>query len=457
MKIEQITKQLFSTVIEARNCTHCGACAGIAPDLFQFKDTPQGPLPYLTRRTRAQDEKQLELIWKICPGRQVDYPSLWKKSDAENFDYLAGPYSQFFIGYSKSEQIRRNAASGGVLSSVLCYLLQEGLIDGAITLRQGIPKPELASPILARTQEDILASAQSVYSVTPLLKILKELEEFEGKVALVALPDQVAAVRALQEQGYPPALKIAYILGPYVGTNMVPGAIRSFLRANNVRNSEAIGSLKWRAGEWPGHLEIKTETGKTFKALKFYYNYLIPFFISDSSLRAVDFSNELTDISVGDAWSPQFEKQGAGFSVVISRSKKGGEILKKMAEKNQIALDPITKEYALSMHGHMIDFKKRGTFIRLWFNKFLGKPVPSFGYHPIHIPLSRYGVEFVISGLFFLGRMRISRWISEKIPLSILGPLFNSMRLFWKNISKPVKRKSLRTTEFILEPHHPRN
>ena len=52
--------------------------------------------------------------------------------------------------------------------------------------------------------------------------------------------------------------------------------------------------------------------GKILKAEKFYYNYLIPFYITKGSLLSIDFCNELTDISVGDAWHPKYEKQGKG-------------------------------------------------------------------------------------------------------------------------------------------------
>ena len=58
------------------------------------------------------------------------------------------------------------------------------------------------------------------------------------------------------------------------GTNMYRDAIRSFLRGMGVDDSIGIKSLKWRAGEWPGYLEIILENGEVMKAEKFYYNYL---------------------------------------------------------------------------------------------------------------------------------------------------------------------------------------
>ena len=54
---------------------------------------------------------------------------------------------------------------------------------------------------------------------------------------------------------------------------MYKGAIRSFLRGRGIKDSNKINSLKWRAGEWPGYLEIILGDGRVTRAEKFYYNY----------------------------------------------------------------------------------------------------------------------------------------------------------------------------------------
>ncbi len=118
------------------------------------------------------------------------------------------------------------------------------------------------------------------------------------------------------------------------------------------------------------------------RAEKFYYNYLIPFYITRSTLLSVDFTNELTDISVGDAWHPDYEKLGQGFSVVVARTEKGENLLREMQAVGVFALEETTVERALSMHGHMIDFKKRGAFIRMGWRRTLGQRVPEYGYRP---------------------------------------------------------------------------
>jgi coenzyme F420 hydrogenase subunit beta len=110
-------------------------------------------------------------------------------------------------------------------------------------------------------------------------------------------------------------------------------------------------------------------------------------------------------------------------------------------------VDPIK---ASDMHGHMLDFKKRGGYIRNKLRKLFGIYSPSYGYKPKKISLSRIFVEIIISLIFRVGKTGIARWIISKIPDSYIGPIFDKLRLFWKSISRPTKRKGLSEYKVIL-------
>ena len=128
-----------------------------------------------------------------------------------------------------------------------------------------------------------------------MLDILKELDT-KKKYAITCLPEQSSALRAMQAKKYQPALQIKFILGPYTGTSLYPKAIRTYLRSKKIKKNDQVNSLKWRAGKWPGYLEIKTKSGRILRTPKVYYNYLIPFFITKTSLQSMDFTNEFADI-----------------------------------------------------------------------------------------------------------------------------------------------------------------
>ncbi len=446
---EQLWKRFEREVVEPGNCLHCGACVGLAPGALRFEETPRGPLPRLVDPESSLGT-DLSLAWAVCPGRGIPYPELFDHLGRPPESWLIGPFERIWIGHAKDESIRRRGASGGVISATLIHLLETGRIDGAVVCRQGVPTPEVASPVIARSRDEVLAAAQSVYAVTPMLAMLPEMAKFEGKLAFVGLPEQVAALRMLQAAGDPAALKVVFVAGPYVGTNMYRGAVRAFLRGHGVRDDVPISRLEWRAGEWPGHLRVETADGRVFSAQKFYYNYLIPFFISRNCQIIPDFTNEATDLSVGDAWSPELETAGGGHSVVIARSTAAAEVLDEMAGAGRLALQPIDWRRAATMHGHMIDFKKRGAFLRLDAQARRGRPVPDYGYRPAAIVRERRVVESVISGSFRFGRQGWARWLVSRLPLGLVGPAFNALRKGWKSISKPTKRKGLASVDFTF-------
>ncbi len=323
-------------------------------------------------------------------------------------------------------------------------MLETKRIDAAIVVKQGVQSPEIPGVLIARTTKEITDASQSIYVPVSTLDILNQLEEGE-KYAMTLLPEQSAALRILQTRNIGQSRQIKYVLGPYTGTSIKPKAIEVFKRINGVKKNDKTTSLKWRAGEWPGYLEIKTESGKVLKSPKVYYNFLIPFFVANMSLQSMDFANEFADLAVGDAWSPQYESIGQGFSLVVSRNEEMDAILQEMNAQELISLELQHKDMAGEMHGHMIDFKKRGSYIRNRMRQKLGFHTPVYGYQPQNISSGRILTEIVISGIFLLGKTAFARLFLYLLPESFIGPVFNRTRLAWKRISRPTKREGLKT------------
>jgi coenzyme F420 hydrogenase subunit beta len=435
-------EKLKAEVIDTNLETGCGTAVGVSEGTLNYKEVDG--VPTLVRTGLPTPVPEASYVG--CPARYCNYPELNEfvfGRQPENM--LAGTVQKAYIGHATDESIRRNGASGGAITQSLIHLLETGKITGAVCLKMGVDVPWRAKPVVARTKEEILACAQSVYSATPTNVVLEELIHEEGPLAYVGLPDQVAGIRKLQMINHPSVHNIKYVFGPYMGTQMEFEAIRSFLRSHGVQSEQEITDLKYRAGQWPGYLQIKLKDGRIIKAEKFYYNYLIPFFITSGSLQLCDFTNELTDISVGDAWSPKYENKGGGHSVILARSDQAVELLESMKDQNVISLDEISLDEALDMHGHMLDFKKRGSFIRNSWKKVS----PEYGYKPEKITASRSMVEHTLGTFFWIGKMRIARATVEHLPLKIVGPFFNTLRKSWKSASKPTKRKGLKEMKFL--------
>jgi len=428
-------------------CVGCGACVALDPTgRSAMVRTPKGPQPHY-----APGAELPELAWDACPGKGIDYPRLYRDHyGALPGNWLVGPIIATRTGYAGDPAIRARGASGGVTTAVLIHLLESGRIDGAIVVRQGVPAPREASAVIAATREEIIAAAQSVYIPVSVLDILPLLEPGK-RYAATLVPEQAAALRRLQASGHEQARRIEWVLGPYTGTALYPAAIDTFLRSNGIRKDDPVTSLEWRAGEWPGYLEIRTRSGRVLRSKKVYYNFLIPFFVTRASLQSMDFANEFCDLSVGDAWSPRFEAEGGGHSVVVTRSAKMEAVIREMIAAGQLALEHEDDLKATEMHGHMIDFKKRGGHIRNRWRRSVGLAAPDYNMRPATIPASRKAVEAAISGLFAVGSTWPARAALRMIPERVIGPVFNKLRLSWKNASKPTKRKGLADFKMIVD------
>ncbi len=430
------------SVISHNLCNRCGTCVGLSEGKIVFGDKTAEYLPEIKHEL---SDELADRIWRACPGKYFDFPAYRKLffPEVAHFHTYTGPYQEIFIGFATNPEVRINSASGGILTAILLWLLDKNLIDAAVVTAMSESEPWLAKSFIATTPEDIIRAAQSKYIITSVNEILPLIETFQGRLAYVGLPGQVQAIRKLQAMNDPSVRNIHYIFGPFYGNTLHFSSIKSFLRSYGEKDYHNISKLWFRYGEWPGNMRIEMKNGRIIQLPKFHANYLIPFHILKNSLLCTDLSNEFTDVSGGDAWAPVYEERGKGFSMVISRSKKGQEILEQMLSEGYLSLQHIDENEAITMHSHGYDLKKRGAFIRMKFRRMIGLPVPDYGYELKGFPLSRYLMEMIITPLFLVLGTPPARWIVEKIPPAFLGKIFEKSRKIWKKSTYRIKRTDL--------------
>ncbi len=449
--------RLISDVVEPGLCTGCGACVGVCRSgALSFPDELGDCVPAVStaRATRASDDDAWSYIG--CPGRDVDFPTLNRFCfGAQPANPMLGHTRGIWVGYATDPAVRRAGASGGVLTAAGCYLLDEGLVDGVIALGPDPARPYRSKPVIARTPAELKACAQSKYTVHPVLTVLSELRRTpeRERYALVGLPCQIHAVRKLQAAGNPEARKIRYVLGSYCGNILQFGAVRNFLALYGVRDLERVVDLQYRAGEWPGTMRVELDDGRVFEMPKFYANYLIPFYILPRCLTCTDLTAEFADLSGGDAWAPVYEERGKGFSLFVARSEKGRELLDRLFERGLIEGDAVSEREAMDAHAHMLDFKKRGAFLRIWRRRRRGRRVPEYRYNLVGpLPLRRTAFESVLSVIFRLCSFEVARFLVSQMPAGLTGRVFERARRIWKQLTRSTKRTGFHALEFAIQP-----
>jgi coenzyme F420 hydrogenase subunit beta len=449
--LTQVAKSDFAAlkaqVIDTGLCTRCGGCVGVCPEkALAFDDVLGECLP-----VQVGPCTSCGLCQVACSGQEVLFPALNQQVFGQQPDnWLLGHYQNLYVGHATDARMRSRGASGGVMTAVLTYLLEQGRVQGAVVLAMDQQEPWRAQVKIARTAEEIQEAAQSKYSLSPINAVFQELERQEGPFAYVGLPCQVHSLRKLQAAGHLAAQKISYVIGSYCGTILHFDAVRSFLRNNGVGDVAQIADLQYRAGEWPGQMQVRLRSGRVIALKKFYANYLIPFFMVERCKLCVDLANEFADIACGDAWAPVYEERGLGWSLVMGRTQKGAALLEEMAQVGKLSLQPTAAREAMGMHSHMLDFKKRGAFLRMERWRRRGRAVPEYGFWPDHIPAQRRLFEGVLGALFWLCSLKLSRWLVEHFPVRLTGRLFERARLAWKRLTRTTKRQGLTEVAFRM-------
>ena len=312
----QLDKNFFNYA-----CTKCGVCKAIYSKNFIVKDNN-------FKLAKNLSKSELVNFNKFCPGVGFSYINkpFTKSSN------LIGPFTNSYVGFSRNSLIRKNSASGGVITEILIYLIKTKKINYVLMPIQSENYTNLPEYKLTNDLNEIKNNSQSIYTKIPVknLHINKS-----NKIAFVGLPDQISSIKRLVKNRLIKK-NFKYFIGPMVGINMDNNSIDGIKLSFNIKRSAKIKKLKWREGKWPGFLSIKFEGYKKIKLKKFYYNFLLPFYCSHESLLSADFTNEDADISVGDAWSPKFENSNeGGVSLIWSKNTKGDKLLNIIAKKKK--------------------------------------------------------------------------------------------------------------------------
>ncbi len=436
---DPVWNKLHEEIIRPGLSMQCGTAIGLSQGTLVMDDPDGTCLPKPTNSGPIP-----RICYDASPEVQPDYPAMhtaiFGKPDPRSA--LLGTYKRIAIAHCTDEQVRRNAASGGILTGTLLHLLETGSITGAVVLKMDPNHPWRAIPTIARTKEEILASAQSKYAVSPVNTILGSLEKEKGPLAYIGLPHQVFAIRRLQQMNHPSVRAIRYIFGPFFGNELEGGSVDAFLKKFGARKSD-VKDFQYRAGEWPGYLQAILKDGRTIKLPKFHANYLIPFYITENSLLSHDLTNEFTDLSGGDAWAPVYEERGKGFSLLITRTEQGDALIREMESAGKLMLKDIDEDEAVRMQSHGLDLKKRGGLLRIDRKRQEGMRTHEFGLPTPSVPLQRRCFEFILGCAFTFCRSPLGRLFADIIPHSVIGPLFQWFRNVWKRWTRGVKRAGL--------------
>ncbi len=412
-----------SFVVKGGLCCGCGTCAGICPtDAIAMNMTDYIFVP----RIALDKCVHCGLCVKSCPGHTVDFGSM----NAQIFgrlpdDPLVGNFMNCYVGYSADRELRYNSASGGLATQLLVFAMENDIIDGALVTRMKRQNPLEPEAFVARTVDDIISASKSVYSPVAANVALKEISREGGRYAVVGLPCHIHGIRKAEEVSKVLKKRIVLRIGLLCSHMVAFAGIYSLLKKLRIEKG-MVRSISYRGDGWPGSLSVQLNNGRYERvpltgSWHGYWSLFSSFFFTPTRCTMCpDQVAELADISLGDAWLPEFRSDEVGRSLIVFRTKLGQDVLEKARQFKALYVEQVDVEKVLQSQRVNLKFKKHDLAQRLSLLHMVGKSIPRFTPEP-HEKVSLFSFLrnlFVCVNVFVASKDFFSSlWVNVPFPL----------------------------------------
>lgn len=354
-------------VIENNMCTGCGLCSS-SPEMMKMD------VNGFLRPLQPIDDA---ISINHCPSISIC------QSSVENYDPMWGPVIESFTGFSGDDRIRRKGSSGGVLTSILSFVLTKGLVDQVIQIGISEDDPIKNAVKLISEPADLINNAGSRYAPSAPLAIIRSLLNNGKKYAVVAKPCDIAALRSLINSSEPYRKQFPVLLSFMCAGVPSEQATEDVLETLKVDRHELV-SFRYRGNGWPG---LTTAIDKNGTSASMSYNdswgNILNRKLQSRCKVCADGTGELADIVCADAWHesengyPSFVERD-GRSLILVRTQLGKEILKGAVTDGIVRIeDDFLIENITPIQPYQAK-RKRAIVVRKFALIFVGMKSPSY-------------------------------------------------------------------------------
>lgn len=297
-----------SIVFDNEVCCNCGWCSSVCP---------------VDAITVTADSLEIDdnvcmkcgLCFSVCPRSfsiEQAYKAIKKLDKSLKFSEKIGAYVNTYSGTTTKEEIKKVRQDGGVVTSLLEYLLENKLVDAIIAVQHSkdLWKPE---PVIVEDVKDLYKTGGTKYANSPSLAIIDEARNYE-RLAVVGVPCMMKAIEkaTMFPSGLPFFNNIKYKIGLFCMESFSYDEIINLVKDKFKKNINYLTKMNIDKGKFIINLNSGEEMAVDLKEIQEYARHTCHF--------CEDLTSDYADISVGSIGSQ------AGWSSVITRSKEGDEV-----------------------------------------------------------------------------------------------------------------------------------
>lgn len=319
-------QDLIKEVHEKGICQECGGCTSFCSAAFEkvigFKK-PNSPPEYVNKDACLE----CGICYYLCPQTHILDDELNKTYKFIDFKSMPlGHFEDIFSCQSTDPDFLKYGTDGGVVNSIINYMIEKKLIDGAIVAK--VQGPFSREAMFAGDKMDLIKGSGLKLEISTQLdeiqnfctytRSIPQLNHYKfKKLAIVGTPCQIYTIRCMHNLGVTPSEYIEICLGLFCYHNFLfdKSQIKRFEKDFDVK-FENITKINIKED-----LILKIDPGGRVVHIPF---DKIVDYVRPACFSCTDFTNSYSDISFGGLGSPD------KYTTVIPRTEKGKKLFHKV-------------------------------------------------------------------------------------------------------------------------------
>jgi coenzyme F420 hydrogenase subunit beta len=265
------------------------------------------------------------LCYSVCPRSfsiEQALLSINKLDKKLKFSDKINGYINTYSASTTKDEIKSVRQDGGIVTSLLEYLLKNKLVDAIIAVRHSkeLWKPE---PVIVDNVKDLYETSGTKYANASTLDIIEKAKKYEN-VAVVGVPCMMTALEkgTLFPSGAPFFKNIKYKIGLFCMESFPYDGVLNLIKEQFEQDFNKVTKMDISGGKFIIYLDSGEDLKVPLKEVKSYARHNCHF--------CEDLTADCSDISVGSIGSQ------SGWSSVITRTKSGEKIFKDAIKKGLI-------------------------------------------------------------------------------------------------------------------------
>jgi coenzyme F420-reducing hydrogenase beta subunit len=383
-------KDIFREIIDKKLCSGCGACAAVHPEALNMGWNKEGFFHPSRNKDFIGDLRPETL--EVCPfqdeGPDEDRISdlYYGNVDGIKKNKYTGYYLKCFTGHCYDEKTRLKRTSGGIIYSVLSFILTEGLVDRVFAVGTNGRNDRLVSFRSFGSPEELKYLAKSSYYPSEMSRAVREILDSDERACFVGLPCQVKGLRRILLKHSGASEKVRYTISLFCGHQKSRYYARYLAMHAEVEpgSVSAVDFRKKRKGHSAADYGFEItrvhaeNTVKKSGAVRDVYasSWSNNLFMNPACEYCDDMVGETSDLSVGDAWLDEYVRDFRGTSIMIVRHPELLGIMEECVRKRQIDLEEAGPEDIYRSQAGGFRQKREGLQYRLALVKTRGEKPP---------------------------------------------------------------------------------